>query len=297
MNSNENAKRMNISVRKVTSRDALEKIEKERKIGSDVFELYPWASETPYTDIAEDIFRDNRGSWQTPLYFTTSYHRSEIGVKEICFEAEKYIKSMPHIKAYELLSISAYVENGKIVLQSLVRSYGGPFSFVGFFDYIHDDIIENEDEDDVALTGKLLEPEEAKQYEYTDAQIKEHTNAYSKQQAFINKLPSDIPYLNRIDTYIPKKLPQPEDKYDFIYDLRTSDQKIRTKSSYKEFTEVFNDMIRLSSGIEYHTLAQVIRGEKTEEDFMGFLEAYLQTEYVKKEKLPAEDVNIMLKKL
>ncbi len=290
-------KKKNISILKVTSREALQSIESKRKIGEDVFELFPWAMRTPYVDIAEGIFKDHRGPWQTPLYFTTSYHRSEYGIKEICFEAEKYIKSMPHIEAYEVLSISAYMENGKIVLQSLVRSYGGPFSFVGFFNYIHDDIIENEEDDNVALKGKLVIPEEAKAFDFSEDEINEHEKAYKKQQEYIKSLPSGVPYLNSIQNFVPKNLPKYSDKHDLIYDLITSDQMIKTKSSYQDFTNVFKDLMRLASGVEYHTLAQVIRGEKNEEDFMGYMEAYIQKEYVKKGLLPPEDVNVMLKKL
>ncbi len=292
-----NEKKKNISILKITNREALKTIESNRKIGADVFELFPWAMKTPYIDIAEGIFKDNRGDWKTPLYFTTSYHRSEFGVKEICFEAEKYIKSMPNIAAYEVLSISAYMENGKIVLQSLVRSYGGPFSFVGFFDYIHDDIIDTEDEGSVALTGNLVIPDEAKLYDYTEETIRQHDKAYKEQAEYIKSLPKGVPYLNSIKEFVPKNLPKYSDKHDLIYDLMTSDQKIKTKSSYEDFTNVFKDLMRLASGVEYHTLSQVIRGEKSEEDFMGFLEAHIEKEYVKTGKLPAEDVGIMLKKL
>nr|WP_297765908.1 ATPase, T2SS/T4P/T4SS family [uncultured Butyrivibrio sp.] len=292
-----NEKKKNISILKITNREALKTIESNRKIGEDVFELFPWAIKTPYTDIAEGIFKDNRGDWKTPLYFTTSYHRSEFGVKEICYEAEKYIKSMPNIAAYEILSISAYMENGKIVLQSLVRSYGGPFSFVGFFDHIHDDIEETEDEEGVALTGKLVIPEEAKQYDYSEETIERHKKAYEKQEEYIKSLPKGTPYLNSIKNFVPKSLPKYSDKHDLIYDLKTSDEKIKTKSSYEDFTSVFKDLMRLASGVEYHTLSQVIRGEKSEEDFMGFMEAHIEKEYVKTGKLPPEDVNVMLKKL
>ncbi|MCR5669628.1 MAG: Flp pilus assembly complex ATPase component TadA [Butyrivibrio sp.] len=290
-------KKLNIQVLRVTNKAALETIEAGRKTSEDVFELYPWANETPFAEIAENIIKDRRGDWKSPLYYTTSYHKPSIGIREICLSAEEFIKGLPNSSDFEVLSISSYIESDKIVLKSLVRSYGAPFSFVGFFNYIHDDLMVDVAEEEKVHTGALVIPEEAKDYEYTNAEIEEHDEAYRKQEDIYENCTQDAPFLNSIEEYTPKRLPVVEDKMDLIYDLKTSDQRIKTKSSYETFTNVFREMMTLVNGVEFYTYAQIMRGEKRQDDFMDYLENHIQQNYVAHGRLPAEDVPAMLKKL
>ncbi|MBP3784555.1 MAG: Flp pilus assembly complex ATPase component TadA [Butyrivibrio sp.] len=290
-------KKLNISILRVTNREALETIQKGRKTGNDVYEHYPWAIDTPFTEIAENIIRDKKGPWATPLYYTTTYHKPNIGVREVCLSAEEYIRTLPNSENIEIMSLCSYIEDGKIVLRSLVRSYGAPFSFTGFFSYIHDDLIVDVEEEEPTFTGKLLIPEEAKNFEHTEEEIRKNKEAYERQKKVYETCTEDKPFLNCIEEYAPSKLPTVEDKMDLIYDLKTSDQRIKTKASYEDFNKVFVEMMTFVNGVEFYTYAQIMKGEKSEDDFMAYLETHLQQNYVNKQLLPAEDVPAMLKKL
>lgn len=290
-------KKLNMSVLRVTNRDALNSIEKTRKTNEDVFELYPWAMGTRFTEIAENIIRDKKGDWVTPLYYTTTFHKPNNGIREICLSAEEYIHNLPGSENYEVLSLHSYIEDGKIVLNSLVRSYGAPFSFVGFFDYIHDDLVVDVEEEEKVHTGNLLIPDGAEKFEHTEEEIARNKAAFERQQEVYESSTEDKPFLNQIDTYVPSKLPVLEDKMDLIYDLKTSDQRIKTKASYEDFNKVFVEMMTFVNGVEFYTYAQIMKGEKKEEDFLEYLETHLQQNYVNKDLLPAEDVPAMMKKL
>ena len=290
-------KKMNINVLRITNREALEAIQKERKVSEDVYEHYPWALETSFVEIAENIIRDRKGPWQSVLYYTTSYHRPSIGIREICLAAEEFIRDMPGSEDFETLSLCAYIESDKIVLKSLVRSYGKPFSFVNFFPYIHDDLLVDVEEETRVHTGKLVIPEEAENFRHTEEEIEENRLAYERQQRIYDACTEDRNFLNSIDTYTPKKLPELEDKMDLIYDLKTSDQRIKTKASYETFNNVFKEMMTLVNGVEFYTYAQIMRGEKQEDDFMEYLQVHVQQNYVNKNILPAEDVPALMKKL
>ena len=290
-------KKLNIQLLRVTNKDALVQIEKGRKTSDDVYELYPWAVGTTLVEVAEDIIRDKKGAWKAPLYYTTTYHKPSIGIREICLSAEEYIKSLPNYDEYEILSLCAYIEDGKIVLKSLVRSYGAPFSFVGFFEYINDDLIVDVTETEAVHTGRLVVPSEAENFKHTEKEIADNKNAYEKQQRIYEGCSKERPFLNCIDEYTPSKLPELEDKMDLIYDLKTSDQRIKTKCSYEEFNKVFIEMMTFVNGTEFYTYADVIKNPNKEDDFMEYLETHLQQNYVATKLLPAEDVPAMMKKL
>ena len=288
-------KQLNIEVQRITNASALEKIESERNIIGDRVELLPWAENTPFLEVAENVIPDKKGAWSTPLYYTKTSHRTNIGLREICIAAETYIKTISD--DIDVLSIFSTMENDRLVLKTLVRDYDGPFNFTGFFDYVNDDIIVDTSENECVATGRLVIPEEIKNFKYSDSEIKKHALEYGRQMELYKNATKEKPFLNQIDEYVPKKLPNPADVLDFTYDLKTSDQKLKTKAPYEDFVKVFKEVMNYVNGVEYYQYIQVIKGEKQEKDFMEYLEQYLNDYYVKNNEMYPEDVPAMMQKL
>lgn len=290
-------KQLNIEVQRITNASALEKINAQRnKIGENIEQL-PWAINTPFNEIAESVIPDKKGPWATPLYYIRTVHRTNIGLREICIKAEQYIKSMDD--DIDMLSIFSTMENGRLVLKTLVRDYDRPFNFTGFFDYVGDNIVEDKESEEYVATGRLLIPEEIKNFKYTDSEMRQHEIDYKHQQEKYEKATKEVPFLNQITDYVPKKLPNPADIIDYTYDLKTSDQHLKTKAPYEDFTNVFREIMTYVNGVEYYHYIQVIKEKdpKKEKDFMEYLEQYIQDNYVRTEKMYSEDVPAMVKKL
>ena len=86
-------KTLNVKQFKISNAESLDKIEKEYRRGRDN-EYIPWATGTGYREIAENIIRDQNGSWATPLILSISKHSSIIGHQKLCKEAAKYVNKL-----------------------------------------------------------------------------------------------------------------------------------------------------------------------------------------------------------
>lgn len=290
-------RKINLKEFKITDRQSLEEIENTYRNTNESIDFMPWANGTKYSEIAENIIPDKKGTWATPLYFTYSIHNPVIGIRNLCHKADEYIKQINESNPVDILSIAACMENGRIVLKILTRAYSEIFDFTGFFNYIGDNIIECNEEDTEGSSGSLVIPEEIKKFKYSKNEIAEHDKEFNKQNKVLNESCYEKPFLNQIDKYVPQKLPMPEDSIDLIYDLLTSDQKIKIIGEYEDFIKIFKEMMNYVNGVEYYHYVTVMCGDETEEQFMEFLEEHIKTNYVKTGKLPEENVPALMKKL
>lgn len=290
-------KKINLKVFMINSASSLEKIEKEYRKESESMEYMPWANGTSFKEIAETIIPDKNGTWNTPLYFTKSMHRTTIGIRNLCYEANEYIKEMSEKTPIDILSISASMENGRIILKVLVRQYEGQFNFTGFFKQIKDELVEPEVVEIAPTSGILKIPDEIKDFQYTQDEINKHDKEVKKQNEVLNNASFDTPFLNNIDKYVPRKLQDPSDNIELIYDLKTSDMKIKTIGDYEDFNDIFKEVMSYVNGVEYYHYVHVMEGEKTEKEFMEFLENYIKETYVVTNRLCQEDVPVMMAKL
>lgn len=290
-------KKINLKQFQLTTAASVEEIQKLYPKKKSSMEYMPWAMDTSYLEIAENIIIDKNGPWASPLYFTISYHSPQHGVRNLCIKANEYIEELKNTMPIDILSISAKMTSDKIELHTLVRSYAGPFNFKGFFEKMGDNLVDIISDEKVYQTGHLIVPDEIKNFSYTKEQLKKHDEDYAKQCEIFKQNSIDKPFLNSIEEYTPEVLPTPADSIDLIYDLLTSDMKCQTLSSYDDFTKIFQEIMTYVSGVEYYHYVTVITGEESEESFMEFLKQYIYQTYVKTERLYEEDVPTMLDKL
>ncbi len=286
----------NLETFKILNREELKNIEKMHRVDKNNDHM-PWAKGTPFLEIAESIITDKKGSWSTPLFYTESYHRAKIGMQNLCYTANEYLNEFNNLFPIDILSISTHMEEGKIVLNCLVRPYSGNFSFNGFFDYVGDEIEEEVKTEIEAVTGKLVVPDEIKNFSYTEEEKRNHAMQYGEQMKVFRNCDIEHPFLNSIRGYTPEKLPTPSDTLDLVYDLMTSDRKVNTIATYEQFTKVFREVMSYVNGVEYYHYVNVLTGEEPEATFMAFLKQYVEDFYVKAGKLDVEDVPQLMDKL
>ncbi len=288
--------RKNLEMIKIENLEQLLEVEKRYREKKDN-DFMPWANGTPFKEVVTNILKDKDGPWVNPLYFTMSTHRASIGMQNICFSANEYLAQCKNMFDIDVISISALVKENKVILYCLVRPYKPDFSFVGFFDYIGD-VVEEKVEEYKPQSGKLIIPDEIKNFVITPEEERQHDIDYEKQCEVYNNATKELPFLNRIDHYTPKKIRTPRDYTDLVSDLQTSDRKINTVATYEQFTKVFEEVMTYVNGVEYYHYVNVILGEgETEESFMKFLRQYVESYYVEKGKFNEEDVPVLMSKL
>lgn len=289
----------NLQQFKVTNFPALKELEKRYRSMED-YELYPWANNTSYKEIATHIIADRDGGITSPLFMTISMHRPTHGISNLCNQAEQFIKSVNEENGHVVtqpLSISARIQDGQICLITLVRQYEGEYQFVKLFSILGDDIIKKEEDKSIDLRGHLVIPDEIKNFHYEQDVLDRHKKALQYQKQFLKNATKEKPYLNQLTEFIPDKLPTPADKLDLTYDLKTSDMQIKTVMPYEEFNKVFNEIMNYVSGVEYYHYVNVMKKNESQENFLEFLRTYVMDSYVKTGKFKPEDVEILMKKL
>ena len=292
----ENKRKVNFNIFKITDLVALNEAERQYREREGKYEHIPWAN-TSYKEIASEIITDKYGGFTAPLYLSVSNHRSTYGIKNLCRQMEKYIQKSEDNENTQILSITGYMQDGRITIVTLVRKYEGNFNIVGFFETINDEIYEKESNLDIKETGCLIIPDKIKNFSYSKEEIFAHEKAVKKQNEVLNNASEEKPFLNSIDEYVPLKLPNPENHTELIYDLQTLDRKIETVMPYDEFNEIFKELLVYVNGVEYYHYINVIKGDESKEVFMDFLRTYIMDSYVSSGSLASEDVDLLLKKL
>lgn len=289
-------KNLRNNLKKITIKnvETLNKIESRFRQNFDN-EILPQSIGVNFASIAENMIPDQNGEWSSPLIFIKALHNPIHGKTNLCTEAYKYLIERQKIELFDLLSISADMEGNKLALKILIRAYNGDFDFSEFFDIMGDPLVE-----DLTIeyqSGNLQIPDEIKNFSYTEEEEIIHDKEYAKQCEVFKQNTKNKPFLNQIDKYVPRKLPRPEDHMDFIYDLKTSDMQTDTILPYEEYIEIFKEVMIFVNGVEYYHFISVIQGEESEEEFMSFLEDYINSEYVETRRMTKEDVPKLLEKL
>lgn len=290
-------KELNFKAFRAVNDKELETLEREHRIAEEItYEAMPWAINTKYVDIARDVIQDRMGKWARPVILLISEHNSIIGAKSLAKKAVEFFNEESKKFPFDVLSVSAGMENEKLILKSLLRIYSNLPDMQKFFEYIGDDLVKKEHTES-SIKGQLLIPDEIKNFKYTDDEIKEHDADLKKQEEVLKHCSIDKPFLNQIDHYVPHKLANPEDCIPLVYDLKTKDMSLNTITDYETFTNVFRDVLCYVNGVEYYHFIQVLAEEETTEEFMSFLETYIKDKFIEKRILAAEDLPKLLDKL
>lgn len=299
-NQNANNQRVNIRILKIMNSEQLNQAEHDYRYEKDSRESMPWAKDTKFIELAENVLPDKNGPWNTPLFYSMSIHRSVHGMSKLARKAIDYIKTIAtkSREPIDIMSVSTRMQaNGRILLNVLVRPYSNEFDFTGFFDEIGDPMIETVDSGPVIHTGKLIIPDEIKNFKYTEEQIEKHDEEFDKQEKILDTSDKEHPFLNQIDHYVPKHMPLPEDSIDPIYDLKTADKSIQLSGSYDNFIKVFQEVMTYVNGVEYYHYLNAVKGDESEESFMDFLDVYIRQNYINKDKFYSEDLKPLKDKL
>lgn len=289
------AQRKKIKTIKISTKAGLERAEREFRVNG-ATEIYPWAINTPFITIAEDIFPDKRGKWETPLFAIICECNPVNGAYSLCRKADEFLRTT-YRDGIDTLSISSYMKNDILYLLCVVRLYEGNIKqFTDFFKEIGESLYR--EEDDAPTPGQLVIPEEIKNFSYTQEQVAAFKEKLDEQKQVLDKCSEEHPFLNSIKEYIPHKMPRPEDKMDFIYDLETNDKNLKTITPYNQFNMIFKEIMnRFSDGVDKYDYFAVLKEERPKESFFSYVEQVIIDEYVDTGRMRMEDVPVLKKKL
>ncbi|SEF88938.1 ATPase, T2SS/T4P/T4SS family [Lachnospira multipara] len=288
-----------IRVLKINNLDRLKKIENAHRREFDA-EFISYALSTSFEEIALKIKPDKYGEWKTNLYYAITEHSPSQGIYKICKKAVDYLESKYNNDEIDILSISSRIEDDKLYLMTLVRDYipNDDFRrFVGFFDFIGEKPIQKQ----VTIQsrpGKLIIPDEIKNFKYTQEQTEIHNEKVNRQnQAYLNAS-KEKPFLNAIDEYEPTNLAKPEDSIDLVYDLKSNEKELNLITPYEQFKAIYEEiLIRLSNGTDKYQYFSVLKGDMNKDSFMAYIESIVDNEYIRTGRLKREDKAILLDKL
>ncbi len=290
---------LNIQEFKIVDVTALNDLEDKFRNKKRETQLFPWAENVSFEELATIIMPDNSKASldEHPLYLSVSEHRTDIGINNLLNMTEEYIRTMQDKEQFQLLSLSADIKDDKIVLITFVRSYGPLFNLSGLFSETEESVVKETVEKTV-LHGELQIPEELKNFSYTESQLASHRQAVSNQREARKRATKELPFLNQLDEYVPEILPNPIDVAELIYKVDKQDEKKRLSGSVQDFNKAFSEIMKYySNGTEYNTYISTIREEYSREQFDKEVEKLVFDNFVSPGLLVKEDMPEMLKKL
>mgnify|MGYP002626066472 CR=1 FL=1 len=279
--------------------EELECIEEDHRQSNGI-EIVPYATNVSFKELCNVVKRDREGSWKNPVYFFSSMHKAQIGVQNLCNQIYKYIMTTSNSSNLDILSISAYLDEDLVTVNCLIRCYNDEkINFKGLYNFLGESSNGTYYSEERLIKGKLVVPDEIKNFSYTSKELNQHKQKLSLQNKAYDNASLEAPFLNSISHYEPQKLYNPIDTTPLIYDLKTFDKQISTLCSYEVFNKTFRKTMRYANTIEYDSYLKVIQGSMDENTFMEMLQAYIEKECVgnKRYNFPREDMKTLLDKL
>lgn len=294
--------RSNVSGIIIKNPQTLEKIEKEHR-DFEAFEINPLArNNTGYKELAESLIPDHDGKWANKLCLVISKHKTATGVFKVGLAIGNFLKKYEEKGDIDVLSISAEVEDTKIVANSLIRVYGTMPDYHELYDTLGDNI-EEDDGIKPPKSGHIVIPPEVAKNEPAEEEIIRQEKAYKEQRKIYDEATKEKPFLNRIEKYVPRSVARPENTIPLIYDLKTREQSEETRTPYEKFRNVFERIMDIINGTEINSYITTIDPRFTVDDDADkqFLEQIRDTiiypKFVETGELAKEDVGVMMGKL
>lgn len=259
------------------------------------FELMTFAKGNTYRQIAS-IIPDRSIDNNAKYVCIMSLHNSMNGRRALCQAAELYFKNENKKNPCDILSIASTIEGDYIMLKAVLRYYREVPDIKEFYNQLNENI--KKDYETGPTTGNLVVPDEIANVKYSEEEIYKHEADLRYQKVYLDECSKERPFLNSIDTYVRDKLYDPADDIPLIYDLKSKDMQTCTITPYDEFIKIFAEiMSNYVTGTEYNEYTGVLLGNIQKELFMSSVEEYINTNYVRKHRLPKEDVSTMLKRI
>lgn len=255
-------------------------------------EVIPFARNTSFCEIIENVVPDKDGMYKNPIYHYESKHTTTIGVNELSRKTKEFLEMKKKTCPLDILSVSSGMDDDRLSVRVLIRVYGKKIRFEELYDYLGEkrgSAMEKE------AGSRLIVPAGARR-RITAEELAAHEEAVKKQREMFDEI-NDIPVLNRLKRYIPQKLEEIDPRQELVYDLKTRDMQIQLNTNYERFIHVFNDCMNYVTTSEKDSYYNVLREQMEKKAFFDVVEAYIQRTFVKTSVLPVEDVPALLKKI
>ena len=252
-------------------------------------EIIPYARNTRYVELAQNVVPDKAGPWVNPLLFFECRHLSRIGARELCKKTREYLERCSSDTPLEILSLSAGMEGDLLTLIGLVRMYGGVPNLNNLYEYLGEFKTRKDKGPQLVVPEQYIRT-------YTQEEIDEHARKIAIQQEALDNS-NGVPFLNAIDEYTPAKLSEIDERQELIYDLLTKDMQSATSMTYENFIDIFQHTMRYINTVERTMYVNVLKGEVKQEEFMRVVEAYIRRTYVDAGTMPEEDMPVLLAKI
>ena len=290
-------KQYNLEVHTARTEQELSELEKHFRV-SNFYERIPLAVNTSFVDIATIGIPDAIEGWNSDYVYYISQHSTRLGIKELCRQAEHWYTQQNAIldAPIDIISISAGIYNEKISLRVLIRAHGDTPNLADFFESLGENIAVVQP-DNKPTQGNLVIPSSVHPLQATQAELQEHKTKYQAQNRILEASSKEKPFLNQIEEYIPKKIPDPLDTAELVYDLKTKNNSLDIRTNLEDFWTVFAAVMDFVSGIEYYNYTTVIEGREDPEQFLQYIETYVEEQHIKKGHLEAEDLPVMMNRI
>lgn len=256
-------------------------------------EVIPYAKGTDFIELAENVIRDKDGLYAHPLCLFRSRHSTTIGVSNLAKKTNEFLINASDEYPMDILSVSAGIDGDQLAVVALVRVYGKKPSFYELHKYLN----ENETDENSSGDGPRLVIPPGVYREISDSEYAAHDTALVQQDQLLKKSDADTPFLNSIDSYVPRKLTNIDERQELVYDLRTRDMQIQINIDYKHFIKVFNEAMNYITMSERDSYYNVLRDQMEKTAFFDVVNAYIQRTFVATNRLPMEDVPALIKKI
>lgn len=256
-------------------------------------EIIPFAKNTPFAEIAENVIPDRDGPYHNPIYLFQSSHITTIGVASLSRKTKEFLEKKKRDFPMDILSVSAGMDGDHLSVTALVRVYDKKPRFGDLYTYLGENINEGEEND----SGNRLVIPPGVYHRISEAERESHEKALARQDKVLEGASIQAPFLNTIRTYTKRRITEIDERQELIYDLRTKDMQIQLNTSYEEFISIFDDCMSYITTSEKDSYYSVLRGQMEKKAFFDVVEAYVQRTFIETSKLPMEDEPALIKKI
>jgi hypothetical protein len=99
-------------------------------------EIIPYARNTSFVELAENVVPDRDGPYANPLYLFTSRHSTTIGVRTLARKTKEFLEKKREEQDMDILSVSAGMDEDRLMVVALVRVYGKKPKFAELSGYL-----------------------------------------------------------------------------------------------------------------------------------------------------------------
>ena len=256
-------------------------------------EIIPYARNTSFVEIAENVVPDRDGPYAHPLYLFTSRHSTTIGVRTLARKTKEFLEKKREEQSLDILSVSAGIDEERLMVVALVRVYGQKPRFAELSGYLGE---KKENGEGKRNGPRLLIPPGSYRV-ISEEERTEHERALRRQKRQLDLATEEYPFLNCIEKYVPVRLSEIDERQEMVYDLRTRDMQIQLNESYDDFIAIFNECMDYITSTEKDTYYNVLKGQTEKRDFFDVVEAYVQRAFIATRRLPREDLPALMGKI